>query len=95
MINISKNISREERPVIYCALSGPLIKKFEVVKNMPNFIYTKQMFFPHVSMESLSYYLTSINELWHNNKNEPFLNNFNEIRDIFSLALYKITVKTE
>lgn len=95
MISISKNISLEERPVIYFALSGPLIKKFESVKNIPNFIYTKQLFFPHVSIESLRYYLISIKELWHNNKNETFFNILSEFQEIFSLVLYKITVKTE
>lgn len=94
LINISKNVTHEENSVIYFALSGPLIKQFELCGNMSSLTYTKQTFFPHLSMESMSYYLASILDLMYNAKNKPYFG-LTELRDIFSLVLYTIKTKTE
>lgn len=81
--------------MVYFALSGSLIKNFELVNNISSLTYTKQTFFPHVSMESSSYYLSSIIDILHSDKKKPYFNTLIEFHDIFSLVLYKITIKTE
>lgn len=94
VINIRRNITREEDSVIYFALSGPLVKQFELFGNMSSLTYTKTFFFPHISMESFSYYLTSIIDLLYHEKNKSYFS-LVELHDIFSLVLYKMTKKTE
>lgn len=95
VINIIKNITYEKQPTVYLALSGPLTKHYESISNMSSLVYTKKLFFPHVSSESLNYYFTSIIDLiYHEGKKSNFIN-LMELYDIFSLALYKITIQTE
>lgn len=91
VLNIKKNVTSEEEPIVYFALSGPLVKQFDLFGNMSSLTYTKQIFFPHVSMESLSYYIKSIKHLLKNNK---IYFSLKELHDLFSLVLYKITIKT-
>lgn len=93
-MNISKHITSKEELVVYFALSGPLIKQFESAGNVSSLIYTKNIFFPHLSMESLSFYFTSMIDLLYHDNNIPYIS-LTEFRDIFSLVLYKITIKTE
>lgn len=93
VINIKKNVTSEEESVVYFALSGPLVKQFDLFGNMSSLTYTKQIFFPHVSMESLSYYFKSIKYLF-NDKNDKTYFSSKEFHDLFSLVLYKITTKT-
>lgn len=95
VINISKHITCKEELTIYFALSGPLAKQFELVGNMSSLIYTKKNFFPHLSMESLNFYFTSMIDLLYHDNNMPYHTSLTELYDIFSLVLYKITIKTE
>lgn len=90
--NISKTVNDEDRQALYFALSGPLAKKFELVCKMSNLNFTKQLFFPHLSMESLHFYYVSLFNLLTDENNTYFLKEFCEI---FSLVLYKITTTTE
>jgi len=94
-MNISNHITSNEELTVYFALSGPLIKKFESVGNMSSLTYTKKLFFPHLSMESLSFYFTSMIDLLYYDNNIPYYISLTELSDIFSLVLYKITIKTE
>lgn len=94
VINITKNVSNKKGHEVYFALSGPLIKQFELFDNLSSFTYTKTKFFPHVSMESLSFYVTSITDVFYYEKNKPYFKSLTELSDIFSLVLYKITTKT-
>lgn len=91
VMNIKKNINNKEKSVVYFALTGALSKQFELSGNRSNFSYTKQVFFPHISIESLSYYLTSVKNLLFYDKNKQPINSLVELHNIFSLALYKIT----
>jgi len=93
-MNISKNVAHEENSIVYFALSGPLIKQFELYGNMSSYTYTKTKFFPHLSMESMNFYVMSILDLMYNAKNKPYFG-LVELHDIFSLVLYKMTTKTE
>jgi len=93
-MNISQHITHKEELTVYFSLSGPLTKQFESVSNVSSLVYTKKMFFPHLSMESLHFYFTSMIDLFYYDNNMPFIN-LTELRDIFSLVLYKITIKTE
>lgn len=95
VMNISKHITCKEELAVYFALSGPLIKQFESVGNVSSLKYTKNTFFPHLSMESLSFYFTSMIDLLYHDNNTPYYISLTELRDIFSLVLYKITIKTE
>jgi len=94
VINIIKNVTYEENSVIYFALSGPLIKQFELRGDISSHKYTKKKFFPHLSMESTSFYLTSVINLLYNAKHKPYFG-LMELHDIFSLVLYKIIIKTD
>jgi len=94
-MNISKHITCKEELAVYFALSGPLIKQFESVGNVSSLKYTKKIFFPHLSMESLSFYFTSMIDLLYHDNNMPYYISLTELRDIFSLVLYKMTIKTE
>lgn len=95
VMNISKHITCKEELAVYFALSGPLIKQFESVGNVSSLKYTKKIFFPHLSMESLSFYFTSMIDLLYHDNNMPYYISLTELRDIFSLVLYKMTIKTE
>jgi len=94
-MNISKHITSKEELTVYFALSGPLNKKFESVGNISGLTYTKKLFFPHLSMESLNFYFKSMIYLLYNDNNMPYYINLTELSDIFSLVLYKITIKIE
>lgn len=94
VINITKNISNKKGHEVYFALSGPLIKEFELFDNLSSFTYTKTKFFPHVSMESLHLYVTSIIDLLSYEENRSYFGSLTELFDIFSLVLFKITTKT-
>jgi hypothetical protein len=92
-MNISKHITHKEELTVYFSVSGPLTKQFESVGNLSSLTYTKKMFFPHLSTESMRFYFRSmIDLLYHDNM--PYIS-LTELCDIFSLALYKITIKTE
>lgn len=86
VINIKESVSHEEDSVIYFALSGPLVNQFELFGNMSSLKYTKTYFFPHISLESLNYYVTSIIDLIYHKK-KPYLKG---LHDIFSLVLFKM-----
>lgn len=94
LINITKNVTHEENSIVYFALSGPLIKQFELCGNVSSLTYTKRTFFPHLSMESTGFYLTSILDLLYSANNKPYFG-LTELHEIFSLVLYTITTKTE
>lgn len=87
VINIKNNVTHEEDSIIYFALSGPLVNQFELFGNMSNLTYTKTYFFPHISLESLNYYVISIIDLLYYEK-KSYLKG---IHDIFSLVLFKMT----
>lgn len=78
-------------PLIYFAVSGPLTKELESFDNFSSLSYTKTIFFPHISMESLRLYYTSITDLLYSIKHKPLTTCLMEFRDIFSLVLYKFT----
>lgn len=94
VMNISQHITHKEELTVYFALSGPLTKQFESVSNISSLAYTKKNFFPHLSMESLRFYFTSMIDLFYHDNNMPYIS-LTELRDIFSLVLYKITIKTD
>ncbi|KAF0751739.1 GPI mannosyltransferase 4 [Aphis craccivora] len=94
VMNISQHITHKEELTVYFALSGPLTKQFESVSNVSSLAYTKKIFFPHLSMESLRFYFTSMIDLFYHDNNMPYIS-LTELRDVFSLILYKITIKTE
>lgn len=91
VININNNITHKENSVVYFVLTGVLSKQFESISNMSNLTYTKQQFFPHISMETLSYYLTSVIDLLYYDQNKSFFISLVELHNIFSLVLYKFT----
>lgn len=95
VINIVKNVTYGKQPVVYLALSGPLTKDFELISNMSSLVFTKKLFFPHISTESLSYYITSIIDLVYYEEKRFYFINLKKLYDIFSLVLYKITIQTE
>lgn len=92
--NISKTIDYKNRHVAYVAMAGPLSKQFELIGQMSNLTYTKKSFFPHLSMESLHFYFTSIKNIIIDN-NYAYPINLKEYSDIFCIELYKIMITTE
>lgn len=90
VMNINKNITHKEKSSVYFALTGALSKQFESSGNTSTFLNTKVVFFPHISTESLSYYLTSVTNLLFYDKNKSSFNSLVELYNIFSLTLYKI-----
>lgn len=95
MINITKQVNHNKDHVVYFALSGPLAGKFELFGSTSNLKFTKTKFFPHISMESLKLYATSIIDLLYHDKNKTHVISLTKFCDIFSLVLYSITTKTE
>lgn len=94
VINITKNVTDKKGHEVYFALSGPLIKQFELFDNLSSFTYTKTKFFPHVSMESLHFYVRSMIDILYYENNKSYFKSLTDLYDIFSLVLYKITTKT-
>lgn len=95
VISIIKNVTYEKQPTVYFALSGPLANNFELISNTSNLVFTKKLFFPHISTESLSYYITSIIDLMYYDEKKSYFINLMKLYDIFSLVLYKINMQTE
>ncbi|XP_050542046.1 GPI mannosyltransferase 4 isoform X2 [Daktulosphaira vitifoliae] len=92
MLYIKENITygKTHKPDLYLVLSGSLSKKFEYVCHTLDLKFTKVLFFPHLSIESLSYYKTFITDLTVHDDRE-FINRAQDLYELFSLVLFKIT----
>ncbi|XP_050435605.1 GPI mannosyltransferase 4 [Adelges cooleyi] len=76
---------------IYLALTGALHKSFEDLCDRSDIKFTKKLFFPHVSVESLNYYKTYIVDLiLHDNR--TYVARLKCLYELFSLVLYEITL---